>query len=421
MANVRFFIRSPKAKQPTQIYLVYNLTSNDKIVYPTGIKILPKYWNKDKYRVRNVADFQQKEKINNFLNELQTATDNFILNCKLERRKPSKTELKNFLDNYFNNGNKLTLFAFIENFIKERKTRINSQTSKIVTENTITTYKTTLKHLKEYANETQNKVDFETIDLNFYYDFVEYLQSKDLSLNTIGKYIKTLKIFLNEATARNINKNLAYKSPRFKTLIEESDSIYLNETELKRIYDLDLSKNPRLEKVRDLFIIGAFTGVRFSDLDKINKKNIDNGYLHIKTKKTGKKVVIPVHTYVFEILQKYDYQLPNIITNQKFNEYLKEIGKLAGINETVTKTITKGKFKRTYNKPKYEMITSHTARRSFATNQLKSGLQPAIIMAITGHKTEKSFYKYIKITPEENAKIMRLHWQQTGKYLTVSN
>ena len=158
-----------------------------------------------------------------------------------------------------------------------------------------------------------------------------------------------------------------------------------------------------MDKVRDLFIIGCNTGLRFSDYTTIQPDDIQGDRLRIVTQKTNAKVIIPLMPDAKAILQKYNFQLPKAISNQKFNENLKKIAEEAGLKENVITHITKGGVNESKKQFKYELCTSHVARRSFATNYYKMGVDTLQIMAITGHKTEKDFLKYIKVTGEEKA------------------
>jgi integrase len=227
---------------------------------------------------------------------------------------------------------------------------------------------------------------------------------------------------LNAATDAGVNKTFGFKSSRFKVVSEESDSIYLTEKELNDIYSFDFSENKRLEKVRDLFIVGSWTGLRFSDFTKLSEDHIKEDFLEIETQKTGEKVVIPIHSIVKDIFKKYKNEiglcLPQPISNAKMNEYLKEIGKEItaknkdiSLNQDVITTITRGGKKVSTRDKKYDLITTHTARRSFASNLFLDGVPALTIMKITGHKTERAFLKYIKITLNENAKILQMHWK----------
>ena len=163
--------------------------------------------------------------------------------------------------------------------------------------------------------------------------------------------------------------------------------------------------------MRDLFLIGAYTGLRFSDFTSITADNIRFNTLHIEQQKTGKPVSIPMHPIVLNIWKKYGGQLPKVISNQKFNDYLKEVCKLAGIDSIEQKSITKGGMRLKKSYKKYELVSSHTARRSFATNLYLSGFPTLSIMQITGHRTETAFMKYIKVTANQHASLLRKHWQ----------
>ncbi|MPN21796.1 hypothetical protein SDC9_169177 [bioreactor metagenome] len=167
----------------------------------------------------------------------------------------------------------------------------------------------------------------------------------------------------------------------------------------------------KLDKVRDLFIIGCYTGLRFSDLNQISPDNFinNNTQIKVKTEKTGEFVVIPLHKTVKEIVQKYDNSIPDVISNQKMNEYLKEVAKLAELNDRITISSTKGGTKQTEVFEKWELVTVHTARRSFATNMYLLDIPTISIMKITGHRTEKAFLLYIKISQEENANKLLNH------------
>jgi integrase len=187
----------------------------------------------------------------------------------------------------------------------------------------------------------------------------------------------------------------------------------LNETELQQLENTKLP--PYLERVRDCFVLFAWTGCRYSDLEKIGKTDIKNGFITFRQQKTNNKVVIPLHPVVAEILEKYNYDLPEPITNQKFNEYIKEACKRAEINSIETMTRTVGGKLETITFDKHEGVTSHTGRRSFATNMYLQKLPSYMIMSVTGHKTEKSFLKYIKVTQQEHAAMMKEAWKNIYK------
>lgn len=421
MANVTFSPRKLTGSTPQIIYLIYRFGRNEKLAYSTSLKINPTYWNKNKSRVRDVTECVTKDIINDRLNELETVTEKYITTLKADGKPITKDALRMFLNNYMNpketSGNALT--DFVEDFVKNGANKINPSTGRFVTLRTVQAYKKFKEYLQQFEEKQKRKYDFENIDLDFYEDFTAYLRSTGLATNTIGKYIRILKAVLNEAAEKGVNKTMAYKSHRFKVVEEETDSIYLTEDELKKLYELDLSGNKRLERVKDLFLVGAWTGLRFSDFTRIKKENIKGDYIEIEQQKTGKRVLIPLHPVVLDIWNKYGEQLPPNITNQKLNDYIKEVCELAELNNIEHKAITKSGIKRSTAYKKWELVSSHTARRSFATNLFLSGFPTLSIMQVTGHKIEKAFMKYIKVTPEQHAKLLRLHWIDKGQHLKV--
>jgi len=262
--------------------------------------------------------------------------------------------------------------------------------------------------LKEFFEFLGKDADFEDLDKQFYSELVNYMiEEKKYSINTYGRAIKFIKTVLHSATEQGYNTKMDYKLV-FKGTSEPSDSTYLNEIELENLFKLDLSNDFRLDRVRDLFLIGCWTGLRFSDFTTIKKEDINGDRIRVKTQKTRHKVIIPIHPTVRAIIEKYNFELPPAISNQKFNEYLKEVAIKAEINEPFTKNITKGGKSISITHPKHDFITSHVARRSFATNAYKRKIEPLLIMAITGHKTETEFLKYLKITDEEKADLFEL-------------
>jgi integrase len=217
---------------------------------------------------------------------------------------------------------------------------------------------------------------------------------------------------LNDAWERGLNKNDAYKSKRLMVPKRQADNIYLSEDELQRLEELNLTGETTLQRVRDLFLIAAYTGLRYADFVNLHPGNIiDEGgqlILEVNTQKTDEKVFIPVHPVVKRIMDKYGGP-PAGISNQKLNEYIKVICKGAEISEPVIKRTYRGGERQEEHFEKWELVSSHTGRRSFATNAYKAGLDPISIMKITGHKTPEMFMKYIKVDKKENAVRMAGH------------
>jgi len=420
MATIKYFTRTTAGNDkivPIYLRLTFGRKADFKV--KSGLHIKEGYFNNNTGGLKQKSKFTTKPELEKKLRDLSAHLhDELAILTEL----PDKDWIVKTIDK-FHNPEKYQpkvkdLFSFIQNFIDTAPTRITAKTGRPASYKQIREYNATFRHLKDFAEKNNLCLDFKDIDLSFYNDWIEYLQGLKLCQNTIGKKIMTLKIFLNAATDEGLNKYNHYKKKGFKILKEDSENIYLTEAEIQKIYDLDLEGDP-LDKVRDLFVIGCWTGLRFSDWNKITPENITNGFLELKQQKTGGAVVIPLHPTVEAILQKYKGQLPPLMTNQKFNLYLKEVARKAKISDIVHKTITKGGKTITKAYKKHELVTTHTGRRSFATNLYKADFPTLSIMQITGHKTEAAFLKYIKITPKEHAEKLRTFWQERTKLKVI--
>lgn len=200
----------------------------------------------------------------------------------------------------------------------------------------------------------------------------------------------------------------------FKTYQEEVDNIYLNEDEIKKIYELDLSDEPEMDSIRDLFVLGCFTGLRYSDLSNIKPGNVKKEFLYIRQGKTMNNVVIPLNKVALSIINKYSGGIPEGIHMNEFNKHIKTIAKKAGIDEDIIQTKKKGAERVETIEKKYQLIASHTCRRSFCTNEYLKGTPPLFIMKISGHRSEKNFLKYIKVDKQVAAEKMLEFWKSQG-------
>jgi integrase len=420
MASINLYLRDKNSTSSTPIilFLHYNRV---RYKFSTNETIQPKFWDDKKQRAKSGlighAEFNRK------LVNIRTTAENLLREYQNENNleSPSPERFRTLLNEKLfpettkNEFGTSDLFSFCESYLNEYETRLNTKTGKPISPNTLRVYKQAYRELQGFRSKyyKNRPFSFEQIDYYFYTQFQRYLITDRLySTNTVGKHIKTLKSFFLEAHARGLMPN--FISSKFKSISEKTDTIYLTVEELDTLYNLDLSNNPRLDKVRDLFLVGAWTGLRFSDYSDIKPENIKDGFIELTTKKTNSEVVIPIHTHVEAIMRKYrgitPNSLPNPISNQKMNEYLKEIGALAELDERTAITYTKGGKTITANYPKYELLSTHTARRSFATNQYLLGVPTITIMKLTSHQTEKAFMKYIRVTPKEHAQKLKELW-----------
>lgn len=404
MGNVRFNLKNKKEKS-TLILMVYRYDGN-RLVYSTGEKIAPALWNdKEQLTRRNRRRNPYAEEINSYLKKIEAIVLDVHRSSKIENRTLSAKDFKIEIDIRLGKRNRPknpTLFEFISSFIEKKE-------SAGMPKGSIQVYQKSFKHLVGFS-EKYGKIDFQDIDIPFLEKYKAYLYKElNFSQNYGVKLIQNLKLFLNEATEQGFNKNLEYKKRKFKIKKENPTHIYLTIDEIQKIASLKLPKR-YLEGVRDLFLIGCYTGLRFSDLSELRTKDLKhlngNEMIEVVTKKTRQKVVIPIHPVVKEIIKKNNGRLPRSISNQRTNIYLKEIGQLAGLDQPITRKRTIGGIYKEEVFPKWKLLSTHTARRSFATNSFKAGVPSLAIMKITGHTTEQSFMQYIKVSEEENALLM---------------
>lgn len=422
MIKVNFNLRKKNSRTLTPINIIIRYKGL-KFVYPSNEKITPSLWSIKEQLAKPTKQFPQYPEFNTRLRKIRSIVENTYrkyLNDN-EQKNPSVNTFRELLDvelGRINITSENDLLTYMNSFISESESKVNSRTGKFLSYNTKRNYRSTFNLFKEYtAHRRRKQIDFSEIDLDFYFDLVKFLkEKKNHSNNSIGGHIKILKSVLRDAEERGIEINPAYRSKRFITIWEKTDAIYMNEDELNELLSLDLSENKRLERVRDLFIVGCWTGLRFSDFRKLRRENFKGDFIEVEMQKTGDRVNIPIHHTVSEIMQRYETEnhLPPPVSNQKMNEYLKEIGAMINrLHEKTSSTMTKGGMRVTSTKRKYELLTTHTARRSFATNLYLSKFPVHSIMKITGHKKETTFYSYIKLTPNEEAKLLQLHWKNT--------
>ena len=236
------------------------------------------------------------------------------------------------------------------------------------------------------------------------------MNKKGYAANTIASQYSIMKVWLSDAEKDGLVKDTSFH--QYTTKTHDVSNIYLTENEIRRIYEIDFNSkdvkeqiDPKsnIEQTRDLFVIACWTGLRYGDWHDLSKACISGDRMTVPTHKTNKTVIIPLHPYVKAIIEKYDGVLPKSVDKSKTNKQIRLCGKLAGVDEEVTLNRIRGGKEVLLRKHKYDFITNHTARRSFATNMYQKKAPILSIMAITGHTTEANFMKYIKIDEQRHA------------------
>lgn len=386
------------------IYIEYVYDRENRVVFATNKRVKKEQWSAAKRQVKtNHPDYQSiNESIEVVRRKLEGVLD-FAVKHDID---PTITWVKEQMQQKVlpKSKKKKSLHDALEEWIAANSDR--------VTADVIKDYKALWKHLRGYEISRKQKLGMSDLNARFHDDFVRYLENdvltpsgkKGLAKNTVGKQTKNLKVFLRFCFKHEWLKPFSLEE--MKKASAPTENIYLNEVELETLMALDLSDKPHLERTRDWFIIGCETGLRYSDLSRLSLEDIKDDRVVLTTKKTLARLTIPISARLRKVLDKYPDELPRPIKPQAFNRQIKEVGKLAGIDQPIRSLEARGNRKEEVRALKYELISAHTARRSFCTNWFKKGMSPLLIRRISGHTTEKAFLRYICIDEEEVVEMM---------------
>lgn len=436
--KINFYLNSKGSTNSPerQIFCYVRGLGKKQVVLNTHEKINPKFWDakNKKPRSRGKNKFAHFDILNNYLNEFEKKIRVFYTAFITENLNATNEEIREAIKQNFTRKesefdlNKLSFFDALDFFISVKK-NVNAIKFKQLRDN-----------LKEFETAKKIKIKFSSFDkmfydilINYFYDEKNYLDS------TLNKKLAYLRTFLHWCNDSGLQVNRNYTKVKIKDV--ESEQIALTEEELLKIYNCDLSKfeNTRdektkkyytqvnLQKAKDLFCFQAFTGQRHSDIRSIDVKDINNNTWTLVTEKTNEKLTIPLNEAARSILLKYSFagKFPTM-SSQNLNIYIKQVAKFAGINERVkiTKLRNGEQIQEVFEK--WQLLGTHTARRSFITISLAKGTPAAVVMKITGHRSFKSFQKYIKLTDQQKLDIVNKVFENFGKVqnsesLTVIN
>ncbi len=385
--------------------------------YSTGLSIKPCFWEDRPYYRAKKSSFESVDHFNTRLDYLQDSIFKVFGEFETCGLRPTPAQLRERFDAFVNNELKkpvLSLNDFISIYIKDARNgdRLTSKKKKY----RITSIKNLIGFQVQFSNYQKGisrKLNFEQINRQFLTNFIQYFKEKNYSLNTISRHVKHLRMFMRSAREEGLHNNFEIDHRRFRVSQQEVDQIFLKENELESLLDLDLSKKPKLEIVRDVFLIGCYIAQRYSDYKTINKKQIiqlDNKRIAVEIfqSKTGKRTIIPLREEAASLLKKYDFNLPYTY-EQLMNTKIQEIAKMAGL-EDLTKSYLIVNSRRVKIKiPRYKLIKTHTARRSGCTNMYLANIPINEIMAISGHQTVYDFMKYIRASNIQIAKKLSVY------------
>ena len=408
MATVKFILQSKNENAP--IYLRLSISQKESFKRKTRETINPENWNTKKGEPKNIQSGTGKflsdfEKLKHKLIELES----YVLEQYRTRKDDEIINgiwLDEIITAFYSGGRKIQQLDYLENYLEYYKTEVlpfRKIRGQRITESTIKKQITIINKIKDFIKSQNKKIKVSDYDVNLSNKFELYLENQGIAKGTIGRYIKYPKTIISHAKTVGIETNESLSE--IKGYTTETPTIYITETELKQIQNT-IFLNTNLETAKDWLIIGFYTGQRASDLLQMSKNKLTTyqNKLCIKViqKKTNTTVLIPLHKEVIKILEKRNGDFPPIFSDNLesaktfFNRYLRTITKQANLDRLEygkkwneeTKRFDYGKY------PLHEIISSHVCRRSFATHYYAKIPTP-IIMAVTGHKTEKEFLNYI--------------------------
>lgn len=433
MATIKFSIRGNN--NPTKIYVRFVANRETDIKLATPLVINPAYFNNTSGKIRKVAQFLERDSLQNELDTLESYIISRFNKSGTGADIINKEWLNDCLNTHFNKADKTDnnfILNYCDLYLEKLELKTNDRTGELGTaKTTITKYKTIKLKIQRFQEYKRHKYKLIEIDLKYRNEFLKYLlEVEKLSRNTAGRYIKFLKTICLDAQRAGYAVNPQLQQIKgFSVPIEK---IYLNWEELTKIEKVELEES-HLKDARDWLLIGCYIGQRVGDLLQLNQNNIvrigDLDFIELIQQKTKKKVTILIHDKVKSILNKRDGAFPPIYSKNidsskaKFNLYIKDVCKEAKLNETITgaRINPKTSRKESGSFPKWELVTSHICRRSFATNYY-GDIPTGLLMNVTGHGTEKEFLNYIGKTPIDYAQQMAIYWNiQSQKKVNINN
>jgi integrase len=394
MASVVFYL--DKEVDENSLIFVSFTFNHARLRLSTGMHVPLKNWDQENQKAKPEKDYRDvNKKLRETVNFFQDKYDELFPKGVQLSKDDTAGKSKEIIEAYkvFTGKKKvistvpISLISFIAIFQDRYKNKFNPAHLKH--------YNGLKTHLEEFQTKKCFRIDFDTIGKDFYIKFTDYLAALGLKPNTIGAHIKRLKRLMNEAIEDKLTTNHDHHKRDFKIIKVDVDTVYLTENEIKALYEMAIDL-PSKRKIRDIFVLNCYTGLRHSDWPKASIDSIHEGKLYVRTQKTDEPVIIPVKPLVSEILEKYG--TIDVPTLQKTNEAIRWIGEKA-----FDKKLGAGNIK------KWLEIRTHTARRSFATNAYLAGIPMHDIMQITGHRTTESFLKYIRVTKLETAEKLKDH------------
>ena len=396
---------------PIRMRVIY---ASQRIEFTTGYRIDVAKWDADKQRVKNGCTNKLKQsasEINADLLKYYTEIQNVFKEFEVRETMPTTQQLKDAFNLRMKDTNgeqqedvRISFWEVFDEFVKECGNQNDW------TKSTYEKFAAVKAHIKEFKEDVAFEY-FDEFGLNEYINFLR--DKKDMRNSTIGKQLGFLKWFLRWSFKKGYHQNIAYDTFRPKLKTTPKKVIFLTWDELNKLKDYQIPQDKQyLERVRDVFLFCCFSSLRYSDVRNLKRCDVKSDHIEVTTVKTADNLIIELNDYSKTILEKYkdvqfedDMVLP-VISNQKMNDYLKELGELAEIDEPVRETYYKGNERIDEIFPKYALLSTHAGRKTFICNALALGIPAEVVMKWTGHSDYKAMKPYIDIADDIKASAM---------------
>lgn len=398
---------------PIRMRVVYN---NQRVEFTTGYRIDVAKWDLEKQRVKNGCTNKLKQsasEINADLLAYFAEIQKIFKEFEVKEEVPTTTELRELFnlaikkdvatDDTVQEEKALSFWKVFNEFVSENSKRNNWA------KGTLQKFNALKKHIERW-NPEPTMDDFSEKGLSA---FADTLHKQDLKNSTIDKQIGLLKWVLRWSASKNLTVDNAFMDFKPKLKTAQKTVVFLDAQELKQLTDFEIPEDKKyLEKVRDVFLFCCYTSLRYSDVYNLCHSHIKGSYIDIVTVKTNDRIVIEFNDKSKAIYDKYkDFHFENgkvfpVISNQKMNSYLKDLAELAGLDNPVHQTHYKGNERIETILPKYAVLSTHDARRTFICNALSLGIPANVVMKWTGHSDYKAMKPYIDIADDIKASAM---------------
>lgn len=372
--------------------------AKSKNVSKTVVKIKPRHWNKNRQELYPPKPYEPDndyQKINERLKNLKDNAPKFFNQCEKQNIPITEELAKDFLAGKitFTEQKNVPFWTAYDEYLKAGQQDKSYNTNR--------NRKTIYNKIKDFETDTGYKMTWHSVNLVFWDRMKKYiLEDLDHGYNYLSAIAAKFKAFMKWSQRRKYHNNDEYKE--FSAPEKEISIVHLTWDELQHLLYFKF-ESEKYQKVRDFFCFGCLTGQRYVDLAHLTKENLVDDSVKLTQQKTNKEVIIPMYKGVQTIINRYPdlgRLLPKF-SNQKLNDYIKEACEIAEINAiTEFKTFKKNTTIKEY-KPKHQLISSHTARKTFICLAYEKGMDVEMIKAITGITREKTLERYLQISAEK--------------------